>query len=166
MEAFSALLALCARNSPHKSQWRGALMFSLICAFNKRLSKQSWGWWFETLSRSLWRIWNVQELWWIYIQLSISLTTFRKTVFFYPCPYSLRDYLFVGDDKTHHTDVHLICIDRPSSSWKFADQQQPCGIGYRSSVAWIILPSTDITLHPFILVTPYSDKDLREHWLM
>ena len=35
-------------NSPHKGQWRGALMFSLICALNKRLSKQSWGWWFET----------------------------------------------------------------------------------------------------------------------
>ena len=30
-------------NSPHKGQWRGALMFS------------SWGWWFETQSRSLWR---------------------------------------------------------------------------------------------------------------
>ena len=26
-----------------------------ICAFNKRLSKQSWGWWFETPSRPLWR---------------------------------------------------------------------------------------------------------------
>ena len=26
-------------NSPHKGQWRGALMFSLICALNKRLSK-------------------------------------------------------------------------------------------------------------------------------
>ena len=26
---------------------------------NKRLSKQSWGWWFETLSRSLWRHCNV-----------------------------------------------------------------------------------------------------------
>ena len=25
-------------NSPHKGQWRGALMFSLICALNKRLS--------------------------------------------------------------------------------------------------------------------------------
>ena len=36
-------------NSPHKGQWRGALMFSLIYALNKRLSKQSWGWWFETL---------------------------------------------------------------------------------------------------------------------
>ena len=42
-------------NSPHKGQWRGALMFSLICALNKRLNKQSWGWWFETSSRSLWR---------------------------------------------------------------------------------------------------------------
>ena len=30
-------------NSPHKGQWRGALMFSLICALNKQLSKQSWG---------------------------------------------------------------------------------------------------------------------------
>ena len=36
-ETFSALLALCAGNSPvnsqHKGQWRGALMFSLICAW-------------------------------------------------------------------------------------------------------------------------------------
>ena len=30
-------------------------MFSLICALNKRLSKQSCGWWFETPSRPLWR---------------------------------------------------------------------------------------------------------------
>ena len=38
METFSALLALCVGNSPvpvnspHNGQWRGALMFSLICA--------------------------------------------------------------------------------------------------------------------------------------
>ena len=37
METFSALLAICAGNSPvpvtspHKGQWRGILMFSLIC---------------------------------------------------------------------------------------------------------------------------------------
>ena len=42
-------------NSPYKCQWRGALIFSLICARIKRLSKQWWGWWFETPSRSLWR---------------------------------------------------------------------------------------------------------------
>ena len=35
-------------NSPHRGQWRGALMFCLICALNKLLSKQSWSWWFET----------------------------------------------------------------------------------------------------------------------
>ena len=46
-------------NSPHKGQWRGVLMFSLICALNKRLSKQSWGWWFETPLRSLWHHCNV-----------------------------------------------------------------------------------------------------------
>ena len=37
METFSALLAIWAGNSPvnspHKIQWRGALMFSLICAW-------------------------------------------------------------------------------------------------------------------------------------
>ena len=137
MKTFSALLPPFVQrihrspvNSPHKGQWHGALMFSLICAWtngwvnnrytgalrhhrahydgfvmlwssdimlldrhddvikwkhfprywpfvrgiprtkasdtelwcfvfylrlNNRLSKQSWGWWFETLSRPLWR---------------------------------------------------------------------------------------------------------------
>ena len=38
-DTFSALLALCVENSsvtsefPHKGQWRGAFMFSLICAW-------------------------------------------------------------------------------------------------------------------------------------
>ena len=35
---------------PVKGQWRGTLMFSFICAWKKRLSKQ-----FETLLLSLWR---------------------------------------------------------------------------------------------------------------
>ena len=116
METFSALLAICAGNSPvpvnspHKGQWRRVLMFSLICTWinvwknnretgdfrrhsthydvivmnspvpgefptqrpvtrsfdvffdlhlNKEMSKQSWGWWFETLSRPLWCHCNV-----------------------------------------------------------------------------------------------------------
>ena len=42
-------------NSPHKGQWRGTLMFSLLCTLNKRWSKQSWVWWFETPPCSLWR---------------------------------------------------------------------------------------------------------------
>ena len=42
--------------------WRGASMFSLICALNKRLSKQSWGRRFETPSRSLLRHYNELEI--------------------------------------------------------------------------------------------------------
>ena len=41
METFSALLAICARNSP-------VLMAFFYLRLNNRLSKQSWGWWFET----------------------------------------------------------------------------------------------------------------------
>ena len=46
-------------NSPHKGQWRGALMCFFDLRPNKRLSKQSWSRWFETPSRSLWRHYNV-----------------------------------------------------------------------------------------------------------
>ena len=57
MNIFSALLALCAGNSPVTGQRPVTLSFDVsfdLCP-NKRLSKQSWGWWFETPSRLLWR---------------------------------------------------------------------------------------------------------------
>ena len=74
IETFSALLAFCAGTSPvtgkfpAQKQWRGALMFSLICTLHKRLSKQSRGWWFETPSRSLWRHCNVWVLYLVTVQ--------------------------------------------------------------------------------------------------
>ena len=50
-------------NSPQKGQWRRALIFSLICALNKRLSKQSWGWWFVMKKLTIsWRI-RIGYLW-------------------------------------------------------------------------------------------------------
>ena len=48
----------CGEFTGHR-QWRRALMFSLICALNKRLIKQSCGWWFETPWRPLWCHCNV-----------------------------------------------------------------------------------------------------------
>ena len=51
METFSALLALCAGNSPVTRSLD--IFFDL--RLNKRLSKQSRRWWFETTSRSLLR---------------------------------------------------------------------------------------------------------------
>ena len=61
MESFSALLALCAGNSPVTGEFPAQrpvtrsfdVFFDL--RLNKQLSKQSWGWWFEMPSRSLWR---------------------------------------------------------------------------------------------------------------
>ena len=41
-------------NSPHKGQWRRVDVFFDL-HLKKRLSKQLWGWWFETLSCPLWR---------------------------------------------------------------------------------------------------------------
>ena len=64
METFSTLLAICAGNTPAIGEfpWQRPVTRSFDvffdCALNKRLSKQSWGWWFETKSRSLWRHFN------------------------------------------------------------------------------------------------------------
>ena len=61
METFSALLAICAGNSPVPGEFptQRPVTRSFDVFFdvrpNKQLSKQSWGWWFETLSPSLWR---------------------------------------------------------------------------------------------------------------
>ena len=35
-------------NFTHKGQWRGNLIVFFYLRLNKRLNKQSWGWWFET----------------------------------------------------------------------------------------------------------------------
>ena len=64
LETFSALLALCAENSlvtgEFPSQRPVTWSFDVFCEprLNKRLNKQSWGWWFETPSHSFWRHFN------------------------------------------------------------------------------------------------------------
>ena len=70
METFFALLAICAGNSPVPGEFptQRPVTRSFDVYFdlrpNKRLSKQSWGWWFETLSWSLWRHCNVSPFLW------------------------------------------------------------------------------------------------------
>ena len=61
MEEFSALLAICTGNSPVTGEIPAQRLvtrsFDVVfdIHLNKRLSKQAWGWWFETPSRPLWR---------------------------------------------------------------------------------------------------------------
>ena len=65
LETFSALLAICAGNSPATGEFpaqrpvtRSFNVFFDLC-LNKRLNTHSWGWWVETPMRSLWRHSNV-----------------------------------------------------------------------------------------------------------
>ena len=65
METFSGLLAICAGNyslpgefpAQRPVTWSFDVFFDL--RLNKRLSKQSWGWWFEMLPHPLWHHSNV-----------------------------------------------------------------------------------------------------------
>ena len=81
METFSASLAICAGNSPvsgefpHKGQWRGVFMFSLICVWINGWVNNGEAGWYETPSCPLWRhrnefwqafdtLWSSDALWW------------------------------------------------------------------------------------------------------
>ena len=87
METFSALLAICAGNSPVPGEiaaqrpvtWSFDVFFDL--RLNKRLSKQSWGWWFETLSRPLLRHCNdIHVLWRFTHKIMIVLNIWHANV--------------------------------------------------------------------------------------
>ena len=79
METFSALLAIFAGNSPVPGEFSAqrpvTLSFDVFFDLlpNKRLSKQWWGWWFETPSSPLWRHCNED-----YPLVMYILTTFES----------------------------------------------------------------------------------------
>ena len=90
METFSALLALCAGNSPVTGEFpaQRPLTRSFDVFFdprlNKRLSKQSSGWWFETPSRPLWRhcdvLWFVTDQFHLYPSRLLHVHRGRLTI--------------------------------------------------------------------------------------
>ena len=87
METFSMLVDFCARNSPVTGEFPAQrpmtrsfdVFFEL--RLNKRLCKQSWGWWFEMPLRPLW----------CHIMLFLAFEDGFK-VLFYPC--SILLYMF------------------------------------------------------------------------
>ena len=82
MKTFSALVAICAGNSPVFGEFPAQrpvtrsfdVFFDMLP--NKRLSKQWWSWWFETPSCSLWRHCNV---------ISQSYIAHTRINCIYPC---------------------------------------------------------------------------------
>ena len=102
METFSALLAICARNSTVPGEFPAQrpvtrsfdVFFDL--RLNKRLSKQSLGWWFETPSLLLWHhcneiklllvpltmITKQKDCMYMYVYLGFSLTVLPMRSYF------------------------------------------------------------------------------------
>ena len=60
--------------------------FFFICALNKLFSKQSWGWWFETTSCSLWRHCNVKQTMVALVIIVIVLAPCILSVYLKPFP--------------------------------------------------------------------------------
>ena len=108
METFPALLAFVRGihrspvNFPHKGQWCGASVFSLICAYTN--SKQSRRRWFETPSRSLLKChdrvlgfnYDCSGVnWWSYNRFHSIFTCESLTVWIHSSPWSRKPVVVV-----------------------------------------------------------------------
>ena len=108
METFSALLAICVGNSPVTGEFpsQRPVMRSFGGFFdlrlNKRLSKQSWGWWLETPSSSLWRHCNEPGMIYCFLLDQLQFVT--------SCP---RDRLNIKMPLCQYRDSHYK-VPRPS----------------------------------------------------
>ena len=110
LETFSALLALCAGNSPvpvnspHKGQWRGALMLSLICArINDWVNNRGAG--DLRRHRGHYDV-NVMARWFTYSNWTVNLCVFVRLKF------DMAEYLLSRHTYKHrytgrvHTYIH------------------------------------------------------------
>ena len=117
METFPALLAICSGNSsvpsefPHKRPVTRSVDVFVDLRLNKRLRKQSRGWWFETLSRPLWRhcnvwltshgrkesVWVIYNIWCHFDFTSGVINPFEKQIRQNGCDYvdDISKYIFL-----------------------------------------------------------------------
>ena len=125
METFSALLAICAGNSPVPGEFlaQRPVTRSFDVYFdpspNKRLGKQLWGWWFETQSRPLWRHrnvtlltimimeWNMKKFWEIYIWSSTTINALETSL-----------YTVLSNLDTDHVHYCMQCLLQTSRALK------------------------------------------------
>ena len=109
METFPALLAICAGNSPVTGEFPAqrpvtrSFDIFLDLRLNKRLSKQCWGWWFKTPSRSLIRHCNAEknDAGWAYMQTdpfhkSHNAPDKYPTMLYFVTEICTRVYIFVA----------------------------------------------------------------------
>ena len=115
METFSALLAFCAGNSPVPDEFPSqrpvtrSFDVSFDLCLNTRLCKQSWGWWFETLSRSLWRRVRAQT------HVMHYLLSFQTL----PC------FVFQNKCMIIHRHVYIITMTSQWTRWRLKSPASP-----------------------------------------
>ena len=115
METFSVLLAICAGNSPVPGEFptQRPVMRSFEVEFdlrpNKRLSKQSWGWWFETPSRPLWRHRNEKQVCWLIISVLNEQVSYEHPIML-PRRNSYNNTSRLRKYGQHFEEVILKCI--------------------------------------------------------
>ena len=124
METLSALLAICTGNSPVTGEFPAQRQVTrsfdvfLDLPLNKRLSKQWWGWWFETPSCPLWRHCNATSFLLLY-QYHEFLVESYVTRYRVPCRvvyfvYPKSSWLFHchwEDRKVVRDDIEIIQKD-------------------------------------------------------
>ena len=105
METFFALLAICAGNSPVTDEFPAqrpvTRSFDVFVdlRLNKRLSKQSWGWWFKTLTRPWWHRCNDRETKAVHYRYVATVmgTCNRQSIAIYESPiFMWTTFLFVA----------------------------------------------------------------------
>ena len=97
-------------NSPHKRPFTPSFNVFFDLSLNKRLNKQWWCWWFETLSRSLWRHCNGS---------SGHVCKLLVVFYVYYAPYKLRPEQYGGHyagDIQMHFEVCFCRSDRISQT--------------------------------------------------
>ena len=104
METYSALLALCVGDllvtGEFPSQRPVTLSFDVFFDLrpNKRFSKQSWGWWFETPSRSLW---HYYFLFFLFIKTYLTRMTHQpEAVLHEVLPYTITQFIHMVTRKS------------------------------------------------------------------
>ena len=131
METFSALLALCAGNSPVTGEFptQRPVTRSFNVFFdmhlNKQLSKQPWDWWFEMPSRPLWRRCN--------LHFSSSFTAPAPTEPPVPAPAS-RGSRHLLTARHHVTSPASLSIPWPLNPASYRKPNVSCSSPLRRSV--------------------------------
>ena len=119
-------------NSPDKGQWRGVFYVFFDLHLNKRLSKQSWGWWFEMPSRSLGCHCNclpeMYSLPFICSRATMGLILYKSFISYIANTCDTTDHeiqcLYSLSDKTYYRQI----------SWSLDDARLDVKLLYRSEI--------------------------------